>query len=86
MAGYSETPLPKKLGIRQDARVALVNAPRGFANELEPLPAGIELKTNTIGKSAFDIIVFFAKSQAELFGGVSALANRLTPAGGLRRR
>ncbi len=30
-AGYSGTPLPKKLGIRPDSRVLLLNAPEGFA-------------------------------------------------------
>ena len=34
MAGYSGTPLPRKLGIDGDSRVALVGAPDGFAESL----------------------------------------------------
>jgi hypothetical protein len=43
MAGYSDTPLVKKLGIREGARVALIGAPDGFAGALAPLPAGAAL-------------------------------------------
>ncbi len=42
-AGYSGTPLPRKLGIKEGFRVALVGAPAGFGPELEPLPAGVHL-------------------------------------------
>jgi hypothetical protein len=43
-AGYSGTPLPKKLGIKRGARVGLAGAPDGFGALLEPLPdgAGVE--------------------------------------------
>jgi hypothetical protein len=40
MAGYSGTPLPKKLCIREGARVALVNAPPDFESVLGALPEG----------------------------------------------
>jgi hypothetical protein len=43
MAGYSGTPLPKKLDIAEGSRVALVAAPKGFEQELEPLPPGARL-------------------------------------------
>ena len=39
MAGYSGTPLPEKLGIKPDARVAVLGAPEGFAATLGELPA-----------------------------------------------
>jgi hypothetical protein len=38
-AGYSGTPLPKKLGIRDNYSVVLVNAPDRFERKLDPLPA-----------------------------------------------
>lgn len=41
MAGYSGTPLPKKLGIRQGSTVALLNAPDGFEGILCDLPDGV---------------------------------------------
>jgi hypothetical protein len=40
-AGYSSTPLAKKLGIKPGGVVHLSGAPRGFAKLLEPLPAGV---------------------------------------------
>jgi hypothetical protein len=40
MAGYSGTPLPKKLCIKEGARVALVNAPPDFEKALGALPEG----------------------------------------------
>jgi hypothetical protein len=39
-AGYSGTPLPRKLGIREGSRVLLVSAPEGFAAVLGELPGG----------------------------------------------
>ncbi len=38
MAGYSGTPLAKKLGIKEGFRVALINAPMNFQEELGSLP------------------------------------------------
>ena len=38
MAGYSGTPLPKKLGIKDGSRILLRNPPSGFAESLTPLP------------------------------------------------
>lgn len=43
MAGYSGTPLPKKLGIKPGARVALLDAPKGFDATLTPLPEVVDL-------------------------------------------
>jgi len=45
MAGYSGTPLPKKLGIKENAIVALVNAPNGIQEILGELPEGVVLKS-----------------------------------------
>ena len=38
MAGYSETPLPRKLGIKDGDRLALLDAPAGFDVTLGELP------------------------------------------------
>src|SRR5262249_2520650 len=43
VAGYSGTPLSRKLGIKPGARVALVRAPDGFDATLDPLPDGVRL-------------------------------------------
>ena len=38
VAGYSGTPLAKKLGIKEQANVVVVGAPTGYRELLEPLP------------------------------------------------
>ena len=80
-AGYSGTPLPKKLGIGDGARVAFVGAPGGFARTLGKLPTGVHLRTQARGP--LDVIVFFTKKRAELERRVDALAAAIDPAGGL---
>ena len=43
MAGYSGTPLPKKLGVKQVAKVAWLNAPEHFEQLLGELPPGVRV-------------------------------------------
>ncbi len=81
MAGYSGTPLPKKLGIKEGHRVALVNAPTDFAATLGALPAGAEIIKQL--RAPLDVIVFFTKSESELLRRFGDLAAKLNPAGGL---
>lgn len=81
MAGYSGTPLPKKLGIKEKHRVALLNAPVGFAATLGDLPAGAEVVKQL--HAPLDVIVFFIKSENDLWKRFGELATMLTPAGGL---
>ena len=81
MAGYTGTPLTRKLGIKAGARVALVRAPEGFERELGRLPDGVRLRTQARG--AQDIVLFFATRQAELERRFDGLARAIAPAGGL---
>jgi CheY-like chemotaxis protein len=74
MAGYSGTPLPKKLGIRENYSVVLVNAPERFERKLKPLPAGVEFAED--GKGA-NVAVLFAKSEAELIRDFRPLVKAL---------
>jgi hypothetical protein len=83
MAGYSGTPLPKKLGIKPNHRVGLVNAPADFDSTLGELPEAVRLQAGLRGEDPFDVIVFFAGNQAELRKRLPTLPRRLTPAGGL---
>src|SRR6476619_1974503 len=43
VAGYSGTPLAKKLGIKDGSRVFLANAPDNYARMVAPLPAGVRM-------------------------------------------
>lgn len=81
MAGYSGTPLPQKLGIKEGARVALVRAPEGFERALKPLPDGVKLRTQARG--ANDVVLFFATRLAELERRFDGFARSIEPAGGL---
>ena len=74
MAGYSGTPLPKKLGIRENCLVALVNAPERFDRKLEPLAKGSEVTSDA---SAASVAVLFVSSEAELARDFRPLANTL---------
>ena len=82
MAGYSGTPLAKKLGIKEGARVILLGAPRGFADELAPLPPGVTITTR-LPKSGADVILLFAPSIKDLKARLNAAAAALAPTGGL---
>ena len=80
-SGYSGTPLPKKLGIREGSRVAVVSAPDGFDDVLGALPTGAELRTNARGR--LDVVVFFVTRRAELARRFPSFVRALEPAGGL---
>jgi hypothetical protein len=82
MSGYSKTPLATKLGIKESCRVAVFNAPAGFIRSLGQLPEGASLREDSRA-SAFDVMIFFTRSRAELVQRFSTLAGRLCPAGGL---
>jgi alkylation response protein AidB-like acyl-CoA dehydrogenase len=78
MAGYSGTPLAKKLGIKPGTRLALDAAPPGWA-----VP---ELPDRVVAAAAAepaDVVVAFFREAAELPERLPALARRIFPAGAL---
>ncbi len=79
--GYSGTPLVRKLGIKPDATVALVNAPPGFDDVLGELPHGVTVRRRLRGPA--DVIVSFHVDRARLERRLPALRAALTDAGGL---
>jgi len=78
MAGYSGTPLIKKLGIKSGFVVAFVNAPEGFARGLD-LPADVIM--NKRSQQRLDLALLFVKSEKELMQKFSHLAAKLKPSG-----
>src|SRR5262249_14118514 len=82
MAGYSGTPLVKKLGIKDDFRVAVVNPSPDFERLLDVLPWGAVLYRR-LRLPKYDVIVFFASTRSQLRQKFASLAKRLEPAGGL---
>ena len=63
-AGYSGTPLPKKLGIKPGFVVALVGAPDNFVETLGLLPEGVTLRPS--GRGRRNLTVCFVRSCKEL--------------------
>jgi hypothetical protein len=63
-AGYSKRPLYKKLGLKEDVRAVVINAPDNYDELLAPLPDGIELQREL--KKDCDFIHFFTTSRDEL--------------------
>jgi hypothetical protein len=81
MAGYSGTPLPRKLGIKDGSRVAVVGAPDGFEATLGELPDGATVKTTARGK--VDVVVCFLTARSALERRFDALKRAVYPDGGL---
>jgi hypothetical protein len=79
MAGYSGTPLAKKLGIKEGSRIALVNAPPDFESELEELPDNVQFMNRPT--KSLDIILFFVLTERALARDFAKLAARLTANG-----
>ena len=82
MAGYSGTPLAKKLGIKEGHRLVLVNPPERFVeDELEPLPDDVTVLRSV--RKPIDVAVLFVTERADLERRLPALDAALDPAGGL---
>jgi len=79
MAGYSSTPLAKKLGIKGGSRVALVNAPEDFQTTLGELPDTVQLVKRLT--HSLDIILFFVASERDLTRDFAKLAAKLVANG-----
>jgi hypothetical protein len=78
MAGYSGTPLVKKLGIRPGFNITFVNPPTGYAKELD-LPS--EVTVNSRSRQLLDFAQLFVKREKELKRKFSEYAKRLNAAG-----
>jgi hypothetical protein len=76
-AGYSGTPLSKKLGIKASNRVLLRGAPPEFAGWLEPLPAGVVFEAKAGPQT--DIAHVFVTERDELARHLGALRKTLKP-------
>ena len=80
-AGYSGTPLLKKLGIKPGARVLLLNAPADYLALLDPLPPGVTLPAAP--EDGLDFIQLFSRESAEVAAWLPRLKAALAPAGAL---
>jgi hypothetical protein len=83
MAGYSGTPLPQKLGIKENHKVVILGAPSGFDKTLGALPTGAVVARKLAGKAALDVVIVFIKKQSELAPALEHVRPRMAPAAGL---
>jgi len=67
-AGYSGTPLAKKLGIMPNSVVRLINPPKGFEKSIGKIPDGVSFFHGEV--SSPDITVWFCSSLSELLSGL----------------
>ena len=81
MAGYSGTPLAKKLGIKDGHRVGLINPPDEFAALVEPLPEGVEMVAGV--RSRRDVVVAFLRERGELESKLTAMTKAVFPDGAI---
>lgn len=86
MAGYSGTPLPRKLGIGPGARVLLVQAPRNF--DLGPevpddavVDSAPAQAPRRAGAPPYDVVLLFTTAQDDLADRLPGLTERVPPAG-----
>lgn len=78
-AGYSGTPLAKKLGIKPGFQIRLINAPGNYFDLFTDLPADIQITDDVTLKK--DLIHFFTKSESEFTVMLSGLKNQIKPNG-----
>jgi len=71
LAGYSGTPLPKKLGIKPNSVVALLGAPEGFRQTLGELPKGVKFQATT--GPCCNLTLWFLRSRRELENGMARM-------------
>jgi hypothetical protein len=71
MAGYSGTPLPKKLGIKPNSTVALHGAPAGFEGTLGELPEGVTVTRGPVAVA--EVTLWFVTSEEDLVAGIETM-------------
>ena len=81
VAGYSGTPLPTKLGLKEGGTMVLLNAPSGFEQYLVPLPVGASLVSKLARSNA--LVVLFCKDVATLKQSLPTVSKKLPREGSL---
>jgi hypothetical protein len=79
MAGYSGTPLAKKLGIKAGAKVLLLEAPADYLTVVEPLPDDVEFVEKLASDT--DLVHLFVKQKAVLAKALRQCRSLLKPTG-----
>ena len=75
VAGYSGTPLAKKLGIKEQAKVVAVDAPANYRKLLEPLPGSVRFSSSV--DETVDIVHVFSVKRASLSRALASYRKKL---------
>jgi hypothetical protein len=75
MAGYSGTPLPQKLGIKEGMIVVAIDAPENYRKLLAPIPGGVNFATRPVGNSKF--VHLFVVRRSDLANQLSILRRKI---------
>ncbi len=78
-AGYSGTPLVKKLGIKPCSVVAVLNDPGSVPQLTDQMPSGVTIRTSARGKA--EMVVLFTESRSELSRRLDTLGRMVYPDG-----
>jgi hypothetical protein len=78
MAGYSGTPLPKKLGIKEGFQVLAMGAPEDYRRLLEPLPPSVRFVSKA--NQDTDVAHIFSTRKSQLSKALAVFRNKLGPA------
>jgi hypothetical protein len=74
---YKDTPLAKKLGVKPETKVTLINPPPGFMETLGKLPEGTKISMPADEKP--EIVVWFTKRRNDLETDITKMATELAP-------
>ncbi len=82
MAGYSATPLAKKLGIKPGSIVFVINGPRDYRDWLAPIPPDVAISSKP-SKAGADVVHLFVSSMTEFEGGLPKARAAMKPDGAI---
>lgn len=82
LAGYSGTPLPKKLGMKSHSSITLLSEPENFIEYLGELPEGVAFGKSITLKTG--VVIWFVRSLRELSHQMDSLAQRVVAADSCR--
>jgi len=77
VAGYSGTPLAKKLGIKEQFKVLAVGAPEGYRELLDPLPASVRFVSKV--DRTTNVVHIFSTKKSQLSSALATYRNKLDP-------
>jgi len=75
MAGYSGTPLPQKLGIKEGTIVVAIDAPENYRKLLGNIPSGVNFASRPVGNTKF--VHLFVKERRQLQEHLQSLRRKI---------